>query len=255
MADVEEEGRYRAPALDKGLDMLELLATTSQGMTLKDIATALDRSPTELYRMLDRLARRGYVVREGDSYALTMKLFLLAHQSPPIRRLIGQAMPVMRRFTSTVDQACHLVRYDRGDLVVIAQVEAPGYWGLTIRVGSRIGLVNSGSGHVILAYATEEERQLMFREHEAMPFEAAPPDLDARLAAVRTKGFEAMESQQTPAVWNLSVPILDANNAVMAALTCPFVARLDRPDALDRKSVLKKLVAAGQDIARGPTLA
>ena len=57
MSDVEDEGRYRAPALDKGLDMIELLATREEGMTLKDIATALGRSPTELYRMLDRLAR------------------------------------------------------------------------------------------------------------------------------------------------------------------------------------------------------
>lgn len=249
MSEIEDEGRYRAPALDKGLDMLELLATTEQGMTLKDIATALDRSPTELYRMLDRLARRGYVAREGDSYALTMKLFLLAHQSPPIRRLIAQAMPVMRRFTQKADQACHLVRYDRGDLVVIAQVEAPGYWGLTIRVGARIGLVNSGSGHVILAHASPEERELMFQEHEPMPFEAPPMDLDTRLAGVRSKGFAAMESQQTPAVWNLSVPILDANGAVLAALTCPFVARLDRPDALDRKSVMKMLVTTGREIS------
>jgi DNA-binding IclR family transcriptional regulator len=255
MSEPEEEGRYRAPALDKGLDMLELLATTEQGMTLKDIASALDRSPTELYRMLDRLSRRGYVAREGDSYALTMKLFLLAHQSPPIRRLIGQAMPAMRRFTNKAEQACHLVRYDRGDLVVIAQVEAAGYWGLTIRIGARIGLVNSGSGHVILAYASAEERELMFQEHEFMPYESPPPDLEARLAAVRAKGFEAMESQQTPAVWNLSVPILDANGAVMAALTCPFVARLDRPDAVDRKSVLKMLVATGQEISRSPASA
>ncbi|WP_207102584.1 IclR family transcriptional regulator [Paracoccus shandongensis] len=255
MSDPEEEGRYRAPALDKGLDMLELLAASEQGMTLKEIAQALDRSPTELYRMLDRLARRGYVAREGDSYALTMKLFLLAHQSPPIRRLVGQAMPPMRRFTNKAEQACHLVRYDRGDLVVIAQVEAAGYWGLTIRVGARIGLVNSGSGHVILAHASAEERALMFQEHEALPFETPPPDLEARLAAVRAKGYEAMESQQTPAVWNLSVPILDANGGVLAALTCPFVARLDRPDALDRRTVLKMLIATGQEISRSPASA
>lgn len=249
MSETDDEGRYRAPALDKGLDMIELLATTEDGLTLKDISTALGRSPTELYRMLDRLARRGYVARRGDTYELTMKLFLLAHLRPPIRRLVAQAMPVMRRFTQAADQACHLVKYDRGDLVVIAQVEAPGYWGVTIRVGARIGLVNSGSGHVFLAYASPEERALMFEEHEKMPYEVAPPDLDARLAEVRRQGYEAMESQQTPAVANLSIPILGANGTVLAALTCPFVRRLENPDAPDRARVLDLLLAAGREMA------
>lgn len=249
MSDEEEEGRYRAPALDKGLDMLELLAARDEGMTLKDIATALGRSPTELYRMLDRLARRGYVARQGDTYDLTLKLFLLAHQRPPIRRLVRHAMPVMRRFTSAAEQACHLVQYDRGDLVVIAQVEAPGYWGVNIRTGARIGLVNSGSGHVFLAFASDEEKELMFQEHETMPFETPPPNLDARLADVRRLGYEAMESQQTPAVSNLSVPIMGANGAVLAVLTCPFLRRLENPDAPDRESVLHLLVETGQELS------
>lgn len=250
MSDEEEETRYRAPALDKGLDMLELLAARDEGMTLKDIATALGRSPTELYRMLDRLARRGYVARQGDTYELTLKLFLLAHQRPPIRRLVRHAMPVMRRFTTTAEQSCHLVQYDRGDLVVIAQVEAPGYWGVNIRTGARIGLVNSGSGHVLLAFASDEEKALMFHEHVTMPFETPPADLEARLADVRRLGYEAMESQQTPAVANLSVPIMGANGTVLAVLTCPFLRRLENPAAPDRDTVLRMLVEAGKEVSQ-----
>ncbi|MCL4069068.1 IclR family transcriptional regulator [Pseudomonas sp. GX19020] len=249
MSDIEDEGRYRAPALDKGLDMIELLAAREEGMTLKDIATALGRSPTELYRMLDRLARRGYVSRHGDSYQLTMKLFLVAHQRPQIRRLIAQAMPAMRRFTNVAEQACHLVKYDRGDLVIIAQVEAPGYWGVTIRVGAQIGLVNSGSGHVFLAYASPEEKALMYEEHEPMPYEVASPGLEERLKEVRRQGYESMESQQTPAVANLSVPILGANGAVQAVLTCPFVRRLENPNAPDRDRVLRILVETCREIS------
>ena len=61
---VDDAGdRYRAPALDKGLDILELLATTDEGLSQAEIAKALERSPNEIYRMLDRLVRRHYVVR------------------------------------------------------------------------------------------------------------------------------------------------------------------------------------------------
>ena len=39
-----------------------------------------------------------------------------------------------------------LVIHDRNILVVVAQVDGPGYWNVSIRVGSRISLVNTGMG-------------------------------------------------------------------------------------------------------------
>ena len=59
----EEAERYRAPALDKGLDILELLSSVDGGLTQSEIAKKLGRSPNEFYRMLDRLVRRGYVTK------------------------------------------------------------------------------------------------------------------------------------------------------------------------------------------------
>ncbi len=81
--------RYRAPALDKGLDILEVLSATDAGLTQAEIAKALDRSPNEICRMLDRLVRRGYIARTTtDRYELTLKLFALAHRHAPMRRLV-----------------------------------------------------------------------------------------------------------------------------------------------------------------------
>ena len=89
--------RYRAPALDKGLDILELLAGIDGALTQAEIAKRLQRSPNEFYRMLDRLVRRGYVTRlDGDHYSLTLKLFGLAQLHAPVRRLVSYAMPLMR---------------------------------------------------------------------------------------------------------------------------------------------------------------
>ena len=51
------------------------------------------------------------------------ELFELAHATPPMRRLVSQAMPVLRRFARESEQACHLVIHDRNILVVVAQVD------------------------------------------------------------------------------------------------------------------------------------
>src|SRR3569623_1586456 len=121
MAFDEVEEKYRAPALDKGLDILELLASTEDGLSQAEIAKALSRSPNEIYRMLDRLVRRDYIRRTtSDRYVLTLKLFELAHLTPPIRRLVSHATPVLRRFARDSQQAVHLVIHDRNVLLVAA---------------------------------------------------------------------------------------------------------------------------------------
>ena len=242
--------RYRAPALDKGLDILELLAATDEGLSQAEIAKALDRTPNEIYRMLDRLVRRQYVARtDGDRYELTLKLFVLAHQHAPIRRMVSQAMPELRAFVRAAGQACHLAIYDRGHVVVVGQVESPGYWGMAIRVGSRVGLFNTGSGHVLLAFASARERAFMIEEHELMPGEVPSDDLEERLSTVRTQGYELMASQQTKGVQNVSAPVFGPNGTVVAALTCPYLTWTDPASSPDVSSTLDLLRAAAHRIA------
>ena len=243
-----EEERYRAPALDKGLDILELLARTADGLSQAEIAKALGRSPNEIYRMLDRLVRRDYVRRTPeDRYEITLKLFELAHARPPLHRLVSQANPVMRRFALRTEQAVHLVTQDRNILVVIAQVDGPGYWNVSIRVGSRINLLNTGSGHVFLAFASLEERRLMLEAQEGAP--PMPRGLEARLEEVREQGYEMMPSAQVPSVSNLSVPIFGPLGSVIAVLTCPFTPRLDKLDAPNLGAVLRLLQEAGRELS------
>ena len=57
--------RYTAPALEKGLDVLELLASVSEALTHSEIARRLGRSVSEVFRMLVCLEERGYISRTG----------------------------------------------------------------------------------------------------------------------------------------------------------------------------------------------
>ena len=74
--------RYRAPALDKGLDILELLSEQKEGLTRTEITKELGRNASEIYRMLERLVARRYVMRStgGDRY--TLSLAVLARAPP-----------------------------------------------------------------------------------------------------------------------------------------------------------------------------
>ncbi|RCS23585.1 IclR family transcriptional regulator [Phyllobacterium salinisoli] len=251
MTDDEDSERYRAPALDKGLDILELLAGIDGGLTQAEIAKELGRSPNEFYRMLDRLVRRGYVTRlDGDRFSLTLKLFGLAQLHAPVRRLASYATPIMRELAMKTRQANQLAVFDRGAAVVIAQQEAPDYWGISIRVGSHIGLFNTGSGHVLLAFRSPEERAMMISEYERQADDTVQPsDFDARLDTIRERGYEIMASAQTAGVYNLSAPILAPDGRALAALTCPYITLVNAPSAPDIGQTTELLVKAAKALS------
>ena len=161
------DDRYRAPALDKGLDIIELLAQQPQGLTRAEIVKEMDRSASEIYRMLERLVARQYVMRSasGDRYALSLKLFALAHVHPPLNRLVTQALPIMDAFARKAEQSCHMGVYDRGNVLITAQINGPGAWGMTIRLGAQVSLLDTASGHILLAFSDPDRAQSMLAEH------------------------------------------------------------------------------------------
>lgn len=251
----DDSEKYRAPALDKGLDILELLASTDGGLTQVEIAKAIGKSPNEFYRMLDRLVRRGYVQRQdGDRFFLTLKLFGLAHFHAPLRRLVSFAAPVMRDFANKAGQACHLAVYDRGSVVVIAQQDSSTYWALSIRVGAQMSLFNTGSGHVLLAFQNDAQRDRMIAEQlRGGNEDGVPEGLVERLDEVRDNGYESMNSLQTAGVRNISAPVLTVDGTALAAITCPYITPMnsEAPSAEDCVVLIRKAAAKISEIAAG----
>lgn len=244
-------GQYRAPALDKGLDILELLSSAPAALTRAEIVRELGRSQSEIYRMLERLVARHYVLRslEGDRYSLSYKLFAQGARHPPLKRLLAPALPLMNRFSERVRQSCHLGVYDRGDLTIVAQVDSPDNWGLTIRLGAHIDLLKTGSGLVMLAFQDEAARAVMMREHAAHNGETiTSPSFPSTLNGIRTRGYWSGESLQARGVIDISAPVLGPEGA-LAVLTCPFVQRQDTEPAPSLQDVVKALRGVTQGLS------
>jgi DNA-binding IclR family transcriptional regulator len=139
--------------------------------------------------------------------------------------------------------------YDRGNLLVIAQVDGPGTWGMSVRLGSRVGLIDTGSGRVMLAFQTIEQRAQMLAEHTKVKGEVTI-DRDALEAAcerIRAAGFSQKDSQQTFGVTDVTFPILGPSGQAIAALTCPYLKRIDEyvaPTLAAATTLLRETVQA-----------
>jgi DNA-binding IclR family transcriptional regulator len=228
---------YQAPALEKGLDIIELLAQSSAPLSRSDIAGKLGRSVGELYRMLHQLVQRNYIALVGDSYVLTTKLFELAHYYPPTQRLLTEATPIMHKLAGDIDQSCHLTVYSQGKQLVIAKVDVPSGMGFSVRVGSELDVLVSASGRVLLAFQDAETRSLRIAESHVREPGHDLEALDKTLSLIAKRGFEAAPSGQVKGLYAISCPILDLRSQAIAALTVPYADRIDQRGRKSLKQV------------------
>ncbi|MCY0096338.1 IclR family transcriptional regulator [Hoeflea ulvae] len=248
-SDDVKSGKYTAPALSKGLDILELLASDADGMRKSDIAKALDRSISEIFRMLAVLTERGYVSFEPSTerYALTTKLFEIAHRHPPIRRLSSVAIETMRKLALEVNQSIHLAIQHGDDILIIAQVDAPGNNVTSVRLGARVPMLQTASGAVLFGALSQSESKKFLQRAK----NGEPDILQSFLENVRTfeeRGYCESRSAVIEGVFNISVPLRDYSGAIIAALTIPFITRLRTPHFVSREETRARLVEAGQEV-------
>ncbi|MEJ0087019.1 MAG: helix-turn-helix domain-containing protein [Pseudomonadota bacterium] len=214
--------RYRAPALEKGLDVIELLAADKSPLNLSTISQRLGRSSGELFRMLQVLEFKGFITtaENGSGYVLTNKLFALAMAQAPVRSLVETALPIMRKLAHDIGQSCHVAVASEDQIVVITRIERPGDLGFSVRIGYRREIVRAASGLVLFAYQNDDVRHAWLKRCRLKGEEA--DNFVARANAVRERGHHEADSDFVRGIVDLSAPILRGDIAV-AALTVPFV--------------------------------
>ena len=226
--------KYAAPALEKGLDILEVLANAEQPMGLNVLAKAMGRTVSEIFRMAVTLEHRGYISIDGnDRYSLSLKMLELSHRQQPLRGLVATATPLMRELSGRAYQSCHLSVYHDGQLLVVAQVDAPGPFTMGAKVGALGKLSDTASGKLLLAFRDAAERTRMLaaqiRIHGELEIDAA--QLLRQIDQVRRDGTITAPSTRVRGATDVSRPIFGSHQEVIAALTVPHYERLDRPQS------------------------
>lgn len=248
------KARYQAPALKKGLEILELLAGASEPLIMSDISAALGRSVSEIFRMLQVLEEHGYIGRAEDGYRLTNRLFALGMSQPPIRDLASTALPVMQGLARRAGQSCHLAVVSGAEMVVIIAIEAPGLSGFAVRVGYRRPLHRSNSGRILLAFQPDEARAAMIADIRATGVEWDEAELIARLDAAVATGGAFSPSPMLKGITDLSVPIL-VGGVARAALTMPFVDGTANRASMEECSQFVRDAAGAIGSAMSPIMA
>ncbi|HVY16992.1 MAG TPA: IclR family transcriptional regulator [Rhodopila sp.] len=246
-----QEAASSAPALDKGLDLLEVLANEPGGLTQKQVAERVGRSASEIFRMLGVLQRRGYIARDAESgaYSLTLRLFDLATRHPPTRRLQHAAQPVMDRLAAETGLCCHLsVLASETRFMSIATALAPNPMNWVVKLGASFPLTMPYTSARVLAAFQDDSRRASLVRALAEGSGVTAAAVTERLDAIRRTGYDIMPSEVAEGITDLSHPVPDAAGHALAALTLPFMPWCAR--TADAAATVPALISAAAEIAR-----
>ena len=250
MKKAKKTAQPGAPALEKGLDLLEALAAESGGLNQKQLAERVGRSVGEIFRMLVALERRGYVTRDPATgeYTLTLKLFRIASQFPPTERLLQAALPVMEQLAARVRLSCHLTVLHGEQFMVIARIEPEWLMGWSVKVGAVFPLTQQyASAKVLSAFQLEGRRNELaeiIAAHDRVSLKKALAALDR----VSAEGGNFSNDDGYTRILAYSCPIIEASGRVVAALTVPLV-REDRIAAAEATTIANELRSAARTVS------
>lgn len=247
MSSPETARRYAAPALTKGLRLLEVLAASPSAMTQADLARALQKSSAEIFRMLTVLEHEGYIRRDPQgAYLPTLKLFALGRTVDPLRALLDAATGPMREFARLTGQECHLSVLDEGRLVVLAQESGAAAVSIRIREGSQHNPLTTASGRLLLALLPEAEAKRQIRLARAGFGGRTPTDaaLHRELKKIAAAGYSEACNESRAGLADTAVPVRGAGlwpHATLASSHFMAEIRGSRP-----REILQRLHAAAE---------
>jgi DNA-binding IclR family transcriptional regulator len=119
--------------------------------------------------------------------------------------------------------------------------------GFSVRLGANIDLLNTASGHVILAFQGDEVRARTLGAWTLRSRKPIPAGLYRHLNQIRRRGCEELASYQVHGVINISYPVLNQHGEAIAAMTVPFLARIG--DSLGPLQVKEALSQASRTLS------
>jgi IclR family KDG regulon transcriptional repressor len=240
-----------SPGVHAALSVVELVVSQG-GLGLGDLARELQLPKSTLHRICAILVARGWAVRdEQGRYEPGVRAIGVGSRAADLPIIIGFRNAVSGLMTRHDETTC-LAVVDGLESVFLAIEETSQPIRLQTWVGRRAPAFASASGRVILAARPPEA---VVAEYGGRPLVRptgerlrSVGELQEILDRVRSDGYAENHEETAAGLYTASVPIVNENGTVLAAMTmCVPTSRMNA-DRRDR--ILDDLLAAGAALSR-----
>lgn len=217
--------KYSAPALEKGLDILEFLSVTDTRPSLSQIAAGIGRSKSEIFRMMIVLEERGYIQRfDGDIFGMSDRMALVGGVRSDNGKLAELATPYLDSLSDQINLSSHLSVANESGLIVIASASAVQNYGLSVLVGYETKIFGTSAGACILSNIQDTARRDEIVARSGAVIEPhAKTAFDESMESCKLHGFAALPSPEAHSILEMSAAIKHLpSNAIIGAMTVPI---------------------------------
>jgi DNA-binding IclR family transcriptional regulator len=214
-----------APAVERALDILELLSSSKAGLTLSDLSNSLDVHKSSVHYLLDTLQRRGYVHRNEVTKRLLLGLKILTLSDAALAgvELRRHAAVHLRRLMEKSGLTVHLAVLEGDEAVLVDKLEPPEGAHVATWVGKRMDLHCSAVGKAIMAYLPEEQFYRLARDRGFTRYNENTKVTRRRIVEeigeIRKCGYAVEDEEGEIGFRCVGCPIFDREGRITAAVS------------------------------------
>ena len=237
--------RQGIQSIEVGFRLLDILATTSRPMMLRDIAKGAGMPAAKAHRYMVSFMRIGLVEQDRasgrydlGSYALQLGLSGLGRLDPV--RLAG---PILEELCEEIEETVALGVWGNRGATIVRIVDAGGPVTITLRAGTVLPLCSSSTGLVFSAFYRRPFMKTCLDDELHQPSKANKTSItntkrqfERHLTETRQQGLARATGSLTPGINGFSAPVYDHSGTMIAAITSlgsagDFNAEWDSPVA------------------------
>lgn len=235
------------------LDVLEASGPTSAA----GLASALGEPLSSVYRLMQSLTATGWVDRPAKRgpYRLGLTWMTIGGFLEDNLDIREACLPALRSLVASTGATSFLCVRRGSRAVCLERVEGISVQSLVMQLGSSLPLYAGAAPRALLAFLSYAEREdalaetTLFREDPVRP---EPAVVQSDVARTVAQGFAVSESDVTPGVAALGVPVFNHRGEVEGAISISGLShQVLGSDVLDRNVDLLRQAAAQSSAALG----
>jgi len=249
----ERQDKYFSKVIGKALDIIAILRSSVQPMSLNELTLRLNLAKSSVFRILHTLEVSGYIERDtAGRYEVTADL--RAWGPGRLRTaLVDAAMPALKELSREFRETVSLAMYFENRVEVVATVESPHL----IRMGNTVGRIvpphASSLGKAVAAFQREEVRDRLIRSYGIHRFTehtiTDEVELKQEFERIRALGFSTDPEESVLEGCCFGVPILDGDGLSIAAISVSAPKMRMRDEQL-QKRIVATLRRAADGVSR-----
>jgi IclR family KDG regulon transcriptional repressor len=210
--------------IDKVLTLLEAISDHSNGVTLSELSKQTGIAKTTVFRMLETLKGREYVMcdPQTERYMLDIKSLELGIKGLMNANLVEVSIPYLKKLSSRTNETCFLGVYNNGHVIYLYKSEGTLAIQTNAHLGSRMPSYCTGIGKALLAFQPQDEIDKVLKgpliQHTDKTITNRVALYEA-LADIRLKGYSFDNEENEEGLTCVARPIFNYTDSVVGAIS------------------------------------